>query len=183
MRLVPSTAACSSLLALLAGLTLASRATAQSASTAQPIDAEYTAKIRELTPTDPKWRFTTELGTISGVADGADAAQGPRVRPRDGRETLARGGHQPVLPRRGGGAVLARSSPLGMSDENREEFVLAVGERGDVRRLDEYRAMAARLADPRGLSAAERARPVREAKPITGCSAPSTRPRRGARRC
>ena len=132
MRLVPSTAACSSLLALLAGLTLASRATAQSASTAQPIDAEYTAKIRELTPTDPKWRFTTELGTISGVADGADAAQGPRVRPRDGRETLARGGHQPVLPRRGGGGGAgARSSPLGMSDENREEFVLAAGERGD----------------------------------------------------
>src|SRR5262245_19552805 len=27
----------------------------------QPNDAEYTAKIRELTPTDPKWKCTTEL--------------------------------------------------------------------------------------------------------------------------
>src|SRR3954467_9891752 len=27
----------------------------------QALDAEYTAKIRELTPTDPKWKFTTEL--------------------------------------------------------------------------------------------------------------------------
>jgi len=27
----------------------------------QANDAEYTAKIRELTPTDPKWKFTTEL--------------------------------------------------------------------------------------------------------------------------
>src|SRR4051794_18802802 len=28
---------------------------------AQQIDAEYTARIRELTPTDPKWKFTSEL--------------------------------------------------------------------------------------------------------------------------
>jgi galactose-1-phosphate uridylyltransferase len=27
----------------------------------QTNDAEYTAKIRELTPTDAKWKFTTEL--------------------------------------------------------------------------------------------------------------------------
>src|SRR5205814_9310629 len=27
----------------------------------QSNDAEYTAKIRELTPVDPKWKFTTEL--------------------------------------------------------------------------------------------------------------------------
>ncbi len=28
---------------------------------AQPIDSAYTAKIRELTPTHPTWKFTTEL--------------------------------------------------------------------------------------------------------------------------
>src|SRR5205814_7795267 len=27
----------------------------------QANDAAYTAKIRELTPTDPRWKFTTEL--------------------------------------------------------------------------------------------------------------------------
>src|SRR5262245_56228896 len=31
------------------------------AARSQAIDAEYTAKIRELTSTDPKWKFTTEL--------------------------------------------------------------------------------------------------------------------------
>ena len=27
----------------------------------QPIDSAYSARIRELTPTDPRWKFTTEL--------------------------------------------------------------------------------------------------------------------------
>src|SRR5690349_3684674 len=27
----------------------------------QPIDTAYSARIKELTPTDPKWKFTTEL--------------------------------------------------------------------------------------------------------------------------
>jgi len=59
-----------------------------------------------------------------------------------------------------------RLMSLGTSDENREELVLAVADEETIRRLDEYRAMTARLADPRGLSAAERARLIREAKPI-----------------
>ena len=53
-----------------------------------------------------------------------------------------------------------------MSDENREELLLAVADEETIRRLDDYRAMTARLADPRGLSVAERARLVREAKPV-----------------
>ena len=28
---------------------------------AQPVDTQYTRIIRELTPTDPRWKFTTEL--------------------------------------------------------------------------------------------------------------------------
>jgi len=31
------------------------------ARTQQPLDSAYTARIRELTPTDPNWKFTTEL--------------------------------------------------------------------------------------------------------------------------
>src|SRR5512132_2940192 len=31
------------------------------ASGQQPIDSAYSAKILELTPTDPRWKFTTEL--------------------------------------------------------------------------------------------------------------------------
>jgi len=43
-------------LALLACALLAPRASAQ-----QPLDSAYSAQIRELTPTDPRWKFTTEL--------------------------------------------------------------------------------------------------------------------------
>ncbi|HET9012933.1 MAG TPA: M14 family zinc carboxypeptidase, partial [Gemmatimonadaceae bacterium] len=55
---------------------------------------------------------------------------------------------------------------LGMSDEGREMIVAAVADSATIARLDEYRAMTARLADPRGLAPAERARLLREAKPI-----------------
>ena len=27
----------------------------------QPIDSAYSARIKELTPTDPRWKFTTEM--------------------------------------------------------------------------------------------------------------------------
>ena len=168
MRHVPSRAARSSVLTLLTGLALVSRAAAQSASPTQAIDAEYTAKIRELTPTDPKWRFTTELvdylpasstvptplkvlgyvpGTVGKLSHVADINKYFRA-------------VAAAAPSR------SRLVSLGMSDENREELVLAIADEETIRRLDEYRAMAARLADPRGLSAAERARLVREAKPI-----------------
>jgi hypothetical protein len=46
--------------ALFASLAGSTSGVAQSA-TPQAVDAEYTAKIRELTPTDPKWKFSTEL--------------------------------------------------------------------------------------------------------------------------
>ncbi|MCY7380975.1 MAG: hypothetical protein LH467_16765 [Gemmatimonadaceae bacterium] len=55
---------------------------------------------------------------------------------------------------------------LGMSDEGREMIVAAVADSATIARIDEYRAMTARLADPRGLAPAERARLVKEAKPI-----------------
>src|SRR5690348_1242666 len=48
-----------SIAALAFSLAASSQAFAQA--TGQAVDAEYTAKIRELTPTDPKWKFTTEL--------------------------------------------------------------------------------------------------------------------------
>jgi len=155
-------------LTVISVLTLAGTATAQTAAPAQPIDSAYTAKIRELTPTDPKWRFTTELvdylpasstvptplkalgyvpGTIGKLSHVADIN-------RYFRAVAA------AAPGR------SRLVSLGMSDEDREELVLAVADEETIRRLDEYRAMAARLADPRGISPAERARLVREAKPI-----------------
>ncbi|MEO8452572.1 MAG: M14 family zinc carboxypeptidase, partial [Gemmatimonadota bacterium] len=133
----------------------------------QPIDSAYTAKIRELTPTDPRWQFTTELvdylpasskvpsplkvlgyvpgtiGKLSYVADvnryfRAVAAASPRV----------------------------KIFSLGMSDEGREMIIAAIADEKTIERLADYKGMAAKLADPRGLAAAERARLIKEAKPI-----------------
>ena len=135
---------------------------------AQAIDSQYTAKIRELTPTDPRWKFTTELvdylpasttvptplkvlgyvpGTVGKLSHVADINKYFRA--------VAAG-----APAR------TRLMSLGMSDEGREALVLAIADEATIARLDDYRAMTARLADPRGLSAAERARLIREAKPI-----------------
>ena len=59
--------------------------------------------------------------------------------------------------------AIAAASPrvrvfsLGTSEEGREMLVAAVADEATIRRLDDYRAMTARLADPRGLTEAERA--------------------------
>src|SRR5215218_7498821 len=45
-------------------------------------------------------------------------------------------------------------------------IVAAVADEGTIKRLDEYRQMLSKLADPRGLSAPERGRLVKQAKPI-----------------
>jgi len=145
-----------------------SRAAAQSPSTPPAVDSVYTAKIRELTPTDPTWKFSTELvdylpasatvptplavlgyvpGTVGRLSHVADINKYFRA--------LAA-----AAPAR------TRLVSLGTSDENREELLLAVADEETIRRLDEYRAMAARLADPRGLTPVERARLIRDAKPI-----------------
>jgi hypothetical protein len=53
-----------------------------------------------------------------------------------------------------------------MSDEGREMIVVAIADSATIARLDDYRAMAAKLADPRARTTAERAQLVKEAKPI-----------------
>src|SRR3954462_14132857 len=133
----------------------------------QANDAEYTARIRELTPTDPTWKFTTELvdhlpasSTVPTPVKGLGYVPG----------TIGRLAYVEELNRyfRAVDAASPRVKvfSLGMSDEGREMIVAAVADSATIARLDDYRAMAARLADPRGLSAAERARLVKTAKPI-----------------
>ena len=146
---------------------LALVATATRAAAQQPIDSAYTAKIRELTPTDSVWKFTTELvdylpasatvptplavlgyvpGTVGHLSYVADINRYFKV--------LA-----DASPR-------ARLFSLGLSDEGREMLLLAIGDEQTAGRLDEYRGMLARLADPRGLSDQERERLIHTAKPI-----------------
>jgi len=133
----------------------------------QTNDAEYTAKIRELTPTDPRWKFTTELvdhlpasSTVPTPLKVLGYVPG----------TIGRLSRTEDLNRYF--RAVAAASPrvkvfsLGMSEEGREMVIAAVADENTIKRLDDYRGMAARLADPRGVSDAERARLIREAKPI-----------------
>jgi hypothetical protein len=133
----------------------------------QPIDAAYTAKIRELTTTDPKWKFTTEL--VDHLPASATVPTPLKVL---GYVPGTIGKLSYVADINRYFKALTEASPrtklfsMGMSDEGREMFVVAIADEATIRRLDDYRAMTARLADPRGLSSAERARLIKAAKPI-----------------
>src|SRR5687767_6265915 len=133
----------------------------------QPIDSAYTARIKELTPTDSRWKFTTELvetlpasstvptplkilgyvpGTIGKLSYVADINRYFRV--------------------------VASASPrtklfsFGMSEEGREMIGLVIADEATIQNLEKYRTDLGKIADPRGVSPAEKERLIREAKPI-----------------
>src|SRR5689334_7701307 len=129
----------------------------------QPIDQAYTAKIQELTPTDARWKFTTELvdhlpasSTVHTPLKVLGYVPG----------TVGRLSHVEDINKYF--RALAAASPrtklvsLGKSDEDREELLLAIADEQTLARLEDYKRMAARLADPRGLSAEEKAKLVKE---------------------
>jgi hypothetical protein len=68
--------------------------------------------------------------------------------------------------------LLASKSPrvklwsIGMSEEGREMLVVAVSDESNLARLDRYKEITARLADPRGLSEADAQKLIAEGKPI-----------------
>jgi hypothetical protein len=133
----------------------------------QADDAEYTAKIRELTPTDPKWKFTTEL--VDHLPASTTVPSPLKVL-----------GYVPGTPGRLSYVAdinryfraLDEASPrisvvsLGMSDEGREMLLAIIADEATMSRLEEYRAMLGRLADPRGLTPDEKTRIIGSAKPI-----------------
>ncbi|HEX8943802.1 MAG TPA: M14 family zinc carboxypeptidase [Gemmatimonadaceae bacterium] len=134
---------------------------------AQANDAEYTAKIRELTSTDPKWKFTTEL------VDHLPASKSVPTPLKGLGYVPGSPGHlSHVAEINNYFRSVERASPrvkvfsLGKSEEGREMIVAAVADENTIKHLDEYRQMLGKLADPRGLSATERARLIKEAKPI-----------------
>ena len=149
-------------LALGAVAVLAPTAVAQ-----QSIDSAYTAKIRELTPTHPQWKFSTEL---VDYLPASTTVPTPLKVLGYVPGTIGKLSHVADVNRYF--KALATASPrtklfsMGMSDEGREMLLLAIADEETIRRLDEYKGMAARLADPRGLTAQERARLVTAAKPI-----------------
>ncbi|MGQ0714397.1 MAG: M14 family zinc carboxypeptidase [Gemmatimonadaceae bacterium] len=148
--------------ALLLAAALAHPARAQ-----QAHDAEYTAKIRELTPTHPTWKFTTEL--VDHLPASATVPSPLKVL-----------GYVPGTPGRLSYVAdvnryfraLDQASPrvtvvsLGMSDEGREMLLAMIADEATMARVDDYRTMLGRLADPRGLTPDEKTRLLTEAKPI-----------------
>jgi len=137
------------------------------AAAAQTNDAEYTAKIRELTSTDPKWKFTTEL-----VDHLPSSKSVPTPLKAFGYVPGAPGHLSHVAEINNYFRSVERTSPrvkvfsLGKSEEGREMIVAAVADENTIKHLDEYRQMLGKLADPRGLSPNERARLIKDAKPI-----------------
>ncbi|MES3032648.1 MAG: M14 family zinc carboxypeptidase [Gemmatimonadota bacterium] len=133
----------------------------------QPIDSAYTARILELTPTHPQYKFITDLvdylpastkvptplqtlgyvpGTIGRLAYSAEAVKYYR-------------------------AVDAASDrvqvvSLGKSEEGREMVMAIIADEATMAKLDDYKAILRKLTDPRGLSATERAELLKMGKPI-----------------
>jgi len=138
-----------------------------SANAQQGIDSAYTAKIRELTTTDRLWKFNTDLvETLPASSTVPTPFKVLGYVPG----TLGRLSYVADLNKYF--RALAAASPrtkvfsLGMSDEGREMIVMAIADESTISNLENYRTQLARLADPRGLSAADKARLIKEAKPI-----------------
>ena len=137
------------------------------ASAQQPIDSAYTARIRELTPTDPRWKFTTELVETLPASSTVPTPLGilGYVPGTIGRLSYV------AEVNRYFNAVAAASPrtrlfSLGLSDEGREMIALVIADEATIADLDRYRTQLGRLADPRGLAQAEKAKLIREAKPV-----------------
>ncbi len=68
--------------------------------------------------------------------------------------------------------LLASKSPrvkvmsIGKSEEGREMLIVAISDEANIAKLDRYRAITARLADPRGLTDAEAQKLIAEGKPM-----------------
>ena len=133
----------------------------------QPVDSAYTRQIRELTPTHPVHRFTTEL--VDYLPASATVPT-PLAVLGYVPGTVGRLSNVPEVNKYF--RALAAASPrvklmsLGTSDEGREMLIMAIADDATIPRLDEYRQMLVRLSDPRGLAGAERDRIMADAKPI-----------------
>jgi hypothetical protein len=147
---------------LCALIALAAPAAAQ-----QAIDSTYTNAIRQLTPTDVKWKFSTEL---VDYLPASSTVPSPLAVLGYVPGTVGRLSHVADINKYF--RALAAASPrvkvftAGTSDEGREMLVVAISDEQTIAALDDYRAKAARLADTRGLAPDDRARLIREAKPI-----------------
>ena len=150
-----------------AALCAATIAGAHDAAAQQPTDTAYTRAIRELTPTDPKWKFSTELvdylpasATVPSPLKFLGYVPG----------TVGRLSHVADINRYF--RALAAASPrvrvysAGMSDEGREMLAVAISDEQTIASIDQFKQTLARLSDTRNLSADDRATLLAQAKPV-----------------
>ncbi len=135
----------------------------------QPIDSAYSARIKELTPVDPAghWKFTTELvSTLPASATVPTPLKVLGYVPG----TLGKLSYVAELTKYFD--ALAAAAPLrvnrfslGKSEEGREQIVVAISSEENIANLEQNRLALGRLADPRGLSATDRAALIKSTKP------------------
>lgn len=131
---------------------------------AQGIDEEYSAKIRE---------YTTEPFFMTPYVDHLPASATVPT-PMDILGHIVGAPDVLSYPREiyGYMRALAEASPrvevftMGQTEEGREMILVVISDESTIARLDDYKAMLARLGDPRVTTRAEADRLIREAKPI-----------------
>lgn len=135
------------------------------ASQTQPVDQEYTAKIREFT-TEPFFltpyvdylpasaTVPTPLKFLGYIAGAPDVLTYPEDIHRYMRAVAQ------AAPSR------VRVFSIGTTEEGREMILAVVTSEENLRRLDEFKGMLVQLADPRKIDEATAERLIRTAKPI-----------------
>ncbi|MHB0971331.1 MAG: M14 family zinc carboxypeptidase [Thermoanaerobaculia bacterium] len=130
----------------------------------QPLDEEYTNQIRQFT-TGPT--FMTEL--VDHLPASATVPSPLKVNGyiagADGHLTYTAGVHAYMR-------ALAASSPrvkvssIGKSEEGREMIVVAISSEENLAKLDRYKEITRKLADPRAITDAEAKQLIAEGKPF-----------------
>ncbi|HEX4546243.1 MAG TPA: M14 family zinc carboxypeptidase [Candidatus Acidoferrum sp.] len=137
---------------------------AQSGSCTVTDHTEYTKKIKEFTTES---FFTTELVDhlpLSSCVPAPDAFLHHIVGAPDVLDyTKDINAYLRLLAAK---SPRVRVSSIGTSEEGREMLVAAVSDEANLARLDRYKEITARLADPRGLNEPEAQRLIGEGKPI-----------------
>src|SRR5258705_489265 len=164
-------------LALLACAAFGSRTAAK-----QPIDSAYSAKIRELTPTDARWKFTTEL--VSSLPASATVPTPLKVL---GYVPGTLGRLSYVADINKYFDALAAATPnrvkrfsLGKSEEGRESIVVAISDEANVANVEKTPTARGTVAAPSGLPSADRARIIKETQPTYWLSGSILSPETGS---
>jgi hypothetical protein len=134
----------------------------------QPVDSAYSRQITALTPTDAHWKFTTEL--VSSLPASSTVPTPLKVLGyvpgTEGRLSYVADINKYFDALAAAAPARVKKFSLGTSEEGREQIVVAISDEANIAALEQNRLALGKLADPRGLSSAERAQIVKTAKPV-----------------